>query len=140
MRKFILSLMIGLSLLCFGKDKETVDDLKAKVATAEKPKQAEIYTEIAKLQLKAADDTYSTNPEAARALFEDSVQAAEKAATASIEAGKRLKQVEIDLRKLSHHVEEIRQSWAFDDRPPLDAGVQRIDAARTKLLDRMFKK
>src|SRR3954451_9382416 len=140
MRKFIPTLVIALALLSFAKDKETVDGLKAKAATADKPKQAEIYTDIAKLQLKAADDAYSTNPEAARALFEDSVQAAEKAASASIETGKRLKQVEIDLRKLSHHVEEIRQSWAFDDRPPLDAGVQRIDAARTKLLDRMFKK
>ncbi len=55
-------------------------------------------------------------------------------------AGKRLKDTEIDLRKLSERIQAIRQEASFEDRKPFDISIQNLEQNRSKLLDRMFKK
>ena len=141
MRRLFLTLVIfGFALGCFAKEPETLDQLKARAADADINKQPELFSKLAKQQLEAANDTYSTNVEQARTLITDVADSAEKASATSIKSGRREKKTEIDLRQLGKRMDDISRTWAFEDRAPLKAAAERVEAARSKLLDRMFEK
>jgi hypothetical protein len=142
MRKLPILLIVGLALLARAADKvpPTIEQMKAKAASAEKSKQPQLYMELAQVQLESSNDLYNTNVDQARELFLDAATSAESASTAALESNKKLKQTEIKLRELSHRMADIRRTWAFEDRAPLDPAIQRVETARNKLLDRMFKK
>jgi hypothetical protein len=141
MRKFVIGVVIfGFVLIVSAKETETIDQLKARAAAAEQKKQAELYSQLAKMQLEAANNVYETHADVARNLIADSADSAEKAATASMESKKREKKTEIDLRELAKRMDDIGRTWAFDDRAPIKAAIQRVENARSKLLDRMFQK
>jgi hypothetical protein len=141
MRKIVIAVIIfGFVLLGSAKETETIDQLKARAAAAEQKKQAELYSQLAKMQLEAGNSVYETHADVARNLIADSADSAEKAATASMESRKREKKTEIDLRELAKRMDDIGKTWAFDDRAPIKAAIQRVENARSKLLDRMFQK
>jgi len=142
LRKLLIVVMIATALLSVAatKQPETIDQLKTRAAASDKPKQAELYIELAKRQLEAANDQYNTNVDQAKASFEESAKSAELSSQASLESNHKLKQIEIKLRELSHRMSDVRKTWAFEDRAPLDPAIQRVEAARNKLLDRMFQK
>jgi uncharacterized tellurite resistance protein B-like protein len=139
-RRFLAMAIVGLALFPQARTADTLDQLRSRAASADKGHQPELYSELALKEADAADQAYNTSADTARKLLEESVTAAEKAADAAVETGKRLKRTEIDLRKVSERLESIRRSWAFDDRGPVTAGIQKVEAARSKLLDRMFRK
>ena len=142
MRKSLILLIVGTALLLPAAEKvsPTIEQMKAKAASADKTKQPELYMELAKVQLESSNDIYNANADQARDLFMDAANSAELASKAAIESNKKLKKTEINLRELSHRMSDIRRTWAFEDRAPLDPAIQRVEAARTKLLDRMFQK
>ena len=142
MRKLFIFAMIAIALLATAKDKtpESIDQLTARAAAADKHKQTELYPELANRELDAADAAYNTDVEKAKALFNQSAKDAVIAANAALESNHRLKQTEISLREIGHRMLDIRRSWAFEDRAPLDGAIQLVEDARNKLLDRMFKK
>jgi hypothetical protein len=141
-RKLLIAAVVLLTLLPAYADKpiETLDELKARAAASDKHKQADLYIELAKREAETADETYNANADQAKALFEDSAKSAELSSQAALESNHKLKQIEIKLRELAHRMSDIRKTWAFEDRAPLDPAIQRVEAARTKLLDRMFQK
>ncbi|MGZ4788626.1 MAG: hypothetical protein ACXVZV_05330 [Terriglobales bacterium] len=142
MRKLLVAIIVATALASAAKDKapESIDQLKARAASADKKKQVQLYVELAQRQLESSNDLYNTNADRARELFLESATSAELASNAAVESNHKLKRTEIDLRELSHRMSDIRRTWAFEDRAPLDPAIQRVEAARTKLLDRMFKK
>jgi|SRR4051812_27251166 hypothetical protein len=142
MRKLFLAIFIvfGIALVASAKEPETIDQLKARAATAEQNKQPELYSKLAKEQLEAANEVYGSNAEQARKLIDDTADSAEKASKASLASGKRQKKTEIDLRQLAKRMDDIGRSWAFDDRAPVKAAMDRVESARSKILDRMFEK
>jgi hypothetical protein len=149
MRRLFIAGFVGAALLAglatpriIAKDKpaETLEQLKARAAVADKHKQAELYAELASRQLEAADQQYASNVEQAKALFLASADSAEMASQTALDANHKLKQIEIKLRELSHRMSDVRRTWAFEDRAPVDPAIQRVETARNKLLDRMFQK
>jgi 5-bromo-4-chloroindolyl phosphate hydrolysis protein len=142
MRKLLLTVVVGTALLSLAADKpsESIDQLKTRAAASDKSKQAELYVDLARRQLESANDLYNANTDQARELFVASADSAELASKASIASNHKLKQTEIKLRELSHRMSDIRKTWAFEDRAPLDPAIQRVEVARTNLLDRMFHK
>jgi hypothetical protein len=141
MRKLVVAVIIfGIALAASAKELETIDQLKARAAAAEKNKQPELYSRLAKQQLEAANDVYETHADVARNLMAESAESAERAAMASMESHKREKKTEIELRELAKRMDDIGRTWAFDDRAPVKAAIQRVETARSKLLDRMFQK
>ena len=139
MRTLVIALILGTSLIAAAKEK-TMAELKEEIAKADDKKQAELYAKLAAMQVEAANDVYNTNVEQARSMVEQATDSAERAASASLEAGKREKKTEIDLRKLENRMEDVIRTWAFEDRSRVKACIDRIETARSKLLDRMFKK
>ncbi len=142
MRNLLTAVLVAIAISGMAADKpvESIDQLKARAAAAEKSKQVDLYIELARRQLETANDLYNSNADQAREMFLASADSAEHAGQASVDSNHHLKQTEIKLREIAHRMSDIRRTWAFEDRAPLDPALQRVEAARTKLLDRMFKK
>jgi DNA-binding transcriptional regulator YbjK len=133
-------LAIAVSTIAADKPPETLEQMKAQAAAAEKSKQVDLYIELARRQLEVANNLYNSSADQARDMFLQSAESAEHAGQSALDSNHHLKQTEIKLREISHRMSDIRRTWAFEDRAPLDPAIQRVEAARNKLLDRMFKK
>lgn len=139
-RCLLIALILTSSVASAAKDPETIEQLQARAQSANKNKQPELFVELSRRQVEAANDTYNTNIEQARAILEQGIKSGETAAETSIDAGKHLKKVEIELRKITTRLVSMQRTWAFEDQQVVQAAIERIDAARTQLLQRMFRK
>jgi hypothetical protein len=120
---------------------ESIEALKARAEQAQPRDQVELFTRIAERQLDFFDKAYDGGTvQQTQAALADVVICGVKAAQASGESGKRMKQTEIALRKMTGRLEAIRKTLAVDDRPPVAEAIQKLDTARSELLNRMFKK
>lgn len=118
---------------------ETVDELKARFEHARPEDRAEIGVRIAQQQLRNADKLYiSGDPDHARAAVDEIAIYSEKARDASIQTGKHLKNIEIDVRKMADKLRDIKRTLSFEDQPPIDAVIRRLEDVRTTLLKAMF--
>jgi hypothetical protein len=124
----------------FGLAKEeTVDELKARFASARPEDRPELGIRIAQHQLRNADRLYSEGKvEQAREAVEDIVGYAEKARDAATQTKKRLKNVEIDARKMADKLRDIKRTLALEDQPPVEQAIGRLEDVRTALLKEMF--
>jgi hypothetical protein len=100
-----------------------------------------LCVEIAERQLKSADELYTAGKvEDAQAALKDVVTYSEKAHDAAIQSGKKLKNTEIDFRKMAAKLRDIKRSLNFDDQAPVQAAADRLENLRTDLLSHMFGK
>jgi len=138
----IVALLATLSLLGFGlKTDDELLQLIDRAKSASIDQQPRLCTEIAERELKYADQLYSAdNVERARAAVEDVISFADKASAASIQSGKRLKDTEIAMRKISTRLREMKRKLTFDDQAPVQMASDHIETLRTSLLAHMFKK
>ena len=137
--KFVVVLALALASAYVTAKEETVDELKARVESARPDDRADLCIRIAQQQLRNADKFYSDgNADQARAAVDDIVGYSEKARDAAKQAKKRLKNVEINVRKMAEKLRDIRRTLAFDDQPPVDQAVRRLEDVRTSLLNAMF--
>ena len=114
-------------------------DLKAKADAAQGSERIGPSLEYAHQELEYANTLYTDGDvEKGEAAVNESLTYAKRAADASTAANKRLKQTEIDLRKLEHRMRDIGQSLNIDDRPPVEEAVQELEQMRANLLARMF--
>ena len=134
--------LVGLaSLTGFGRAADRVDDLKARVEKANGDERIKICTQIAELQLANADKLYTAgNAAYARSSVEEVATYLEKARDSAIETGRRLKETEIAARKAARRLEDVKRTLAFEDQPPVDQSIKRLESVRTSLLERMFRK
>ncbi len=120
--------------------KETLEQLKARAETAQGKHEIALATEIAERQLKATDDAYTAgNVDQAQAALADVVTYGVRAAQEATNTGKRMKQTEIALRKISDKLDSIAKSVDLDSRPPVEEARRKLEGARNDLLFRMFK-
>jgi hypothetical protein len=135
--------MLLLALACpYGAAKdETVDQLKARFESAHPEDRADLAIRIAQYQLRNADKLYSAGQsDQARAAVDDIVTYSEKARDAVTQNKKHLKHVEIDVRKMAEKLRDIKRTLAFDDQPPVEQAIRRLEDIRTTLLKEMFAK
>jgi hypothetical protein len=138
-RRLLITLLLTCAL--HAGQKTSDEELQRKIESAHGGKKAEFLLQLAHQQLEEADHHYlDGDTEKALRMAQSSEASADQATTASLESGKRLKDTEIELRKLSERLQGIRQQLSFEDRQALDPMVQKLEQDRTKLLDRMFKK
>jgi hypothetical protein len=139
-RLLLITLLLLTSASLAGQ-KASEEELQRKIDSAHGGKKAEFLMQLAHQQLEDADRQYHDG-DADKALrtAQSSEASADQATAASLESGKRLKDTEIELRKLSERLQAIREEVSFEDRQGLDPMVQKLEQDRSKLLDRMFKK
>jgi hypothetical protein len=120
---------------------ESLVDLKQRAAGTKGGDQVRVCIEIARLELKEADNAYNAGEvEKAQSAVTELVTYSEEAAQAANSSGKDLKHTELALRSISSKLGDIRRTVNFEDRPPIDAAVNRIENLRSELLATMFKK
>jgi len=142
-RLAFLMLVVALALACsYGAAKdETVDELKARFESARPEDRADLAIRIAQYQVRNADKFYSDGQvDQARAAVEDIVTYSEKARDTVTQTRKRLKNVEINVRKMAEKLRDIKRTLAFEDQPPVTQAIDRLEDIRTTLLKEMFAK
>jgi len=140
MRRLAFTMLL-LALACaYGAAKdETVAELKARFESARPEDRPELGVRIAQHQLRNADTLYgNSNVGQARAAVDDIVTYSEKARDGAIQTKKHLKNVEIDIRKIAEKLRDIKRTLAFEDQPPVEQAIRRLEDIRTTLLKEMF--
>jgi hypothetical protein len=113
--------------------------LKARADAAQGGERANLSLEYAHHQLEEANNLYTQGDvDKAEADIHEVVAYCHQSADAASTSGKRLKQTEIELRKLENRMRDIGQSLNIDDRPPVEAAVQELEQVRASLLARMW--
>jgi hypothetical protein len=132
--------MLAASLLLYAGKEETLEQLKARAAAAKPADQVGLFLQIAERQLKAADDAFNAGDAGqGHAAVTDVVSYAERAGEAARTSRKNIKNAEIHIRKIARRLDDIRRTLNFEDRAPLQAGVDRLEHVRTELLAQMFE-
>ena len=127
--------------LCAAAKDQTVDELKSRVENTRPEDRPGLCIEIAHQQLRNADKLYNDGQvEQARAAVDDIVTYSEKARASASQTKKHLKNVEIAARKMSEKLRDIKRTLAFEDQPPVDQAIKRLEDIRTALLKEMFTK
>jgi hypothetical protein len=134
-------LLLAVVSVCAAAKEETLDEQKIRFASAHLEDRPELGIRIARQQLRNADQLYATGQaEQARAAVDDIVSYSEKARDAATQSKKRLKNVEIDVRKIADKLRDIKRTLAFEDQPPVEQAIRRLEDVRTTLLQEMFAK
>lgn len=118
---------------------ETVDELKAKLGSAKESDQPKLCLEIARLQLDASEKAYQASqlPQA-QELLKDVVDYSQKAGDAARESHKHIKKTEIEVRKMSRRLQDLKPTVDIDSRQPVQDAINRLEHIRTQLLMQMF--
>jgi hypothetical protein len=135
---FALLLVLACSLAALARE-QTLDELKAKLSSAKVSDQPKLCLEIARRQLDAAEKSYQGGqiPEG-QELVKDAVDYAQKAGDAARESRKHIKKTEIEVRKMSRRLQDLKPTLDVDSRQPVQDAINRLEHIRTELLMQMF--
>ena len=137
----ISGLILSVALGCWaGKQPETLEQLKARAEATTGERQPLLFAEVVQREIDAADKLFTDGyPEKAHAMVKDAVVYAEKARDASVALpSKKMKEVEIALRKAENRLIAIRRTAALEDQADLQAAADRLGQIRTEILNQMF--
>ena len=143
MRRLTISVFLIVSTLvvCASAKDETVEELKARFESARPEDRPALAIRVAQHQLRNADKLYGEgNVDQGRAAIDDIVTYSEKARDAAMQTKKHLKNIEIDARKMAEKLRDIKRTLAFEDQPPVEQAIRRLEEVRTTLLKEMFAK
>lgn len=119
----------------------TVEELKARIASASVPDRARLCLEVAQKQTEETDKQYAAGEmEKGKAALTDVVAYAELARDYSIQSHKYQKQTEIGVRGMTRKLTALEHSLGQEDQPPIKDALTRLDRVRDDLLASMFKK
>ena len=140
-RIITLAILVASSLIASARKEETLAELIARAESSKLDDRPHLYMEIARWQVKTADQLYSEGkPEEGRAAVNDVVQYSDKASDAATQSGKKLKDTEIAVRKIVARLRDIRRTLAFEYQAPVQEAVDHLEQVRTELLSQMFGK
>jgi hypothetical protein len=123
----------------FAAAQQELANLKSRADAAQGNERINLSLEYSHQELEYANKLYTDGDvEKAEAAIIDTMTYINRAAEAAIKTNKRLKQTEIDLRKLQHRMHDIGQSLNIDDRPTLEKSVTEVEQLRANLLAKMF--
>jgi len=141
MKLRLLMVFVLLSLAAAAGQPDKLSELKTRAQAAPPADQARLFIDIARMQFEAAKAAYDSGkaPQAQAALTELST-AADRASQAAIQTRKRLKNTEIDIRKLTEHLKNLKPTVSVDDRVPVQQAIDHLEKLRTELMTQMFAK
>jgi hypothetical protein len=136
---FLLGLHAGLARA--AQKIESLDEMKARVTQVPVEERVRICAGIARRAVEEAKDRYAKGvDQEGKLLLHDAETYAEQAAEAAMRSKKHEKQLEIDLRDISHHLEALKRELGPEDQPYAEAAVGHLEKLRTRLLESMFGK
>jgi hypothetical protein len=137
----ILAICLALTAISHASKEPSLEELIARANAASPKEQAGLYIEIAERELKSADELYVAGKvEEARKSVAGVVTYSEKAHDAAIQSGKKLKSVEMSVRKMSHKLNDVKRTLNFEDQPPVAEASDQLERLADDLLTTMFGK
>jgi hypothetical protein len=119
----------------------TIDELKARLASASIGDRPHLCVQIAQKELSEADKLYAANEvEKGQAALADVVSFSELARDYSIQSRKYQKQTEIAARTMTRKLTDLLHSLGHDDQAPVRDAINRLQRVRDDLLFAMFPK
>ena len=119
----------------------SVEELKARLASANIGDRPHLCVQIAHRQLVEADKLYAAaEVEKGQAALVDVVAYSELARDYAIRSHKYQKQSEIAVRAMARKLTELMHSLGHDDQAPVQDAINRLQRVRDDLLKAMFPK
>jgi len=120
---------------------ETFAEMKLRAETTPPDECVRICAGVARRAIEEAKTEFSAGTDsAAKALLGEVKTYADKAADAATHTRKHEKQLEIDLRDLSHRLEALKRELTPENQPAVEEAMTHLEKLRTRLLDSMFGK
>jgi hypothetical protein len=140
-RVTIFVLLAVVSLASFGRADDALAQQIARADAAPPGERPALYIHIARQQADVADKLYQQgDAEAGNKALNDVVTYAGKASEAAAATGKRLKDTEIAVRKMSEKFRDVKRTLPFEDQAPVQQAIDSLEKMRTDLLAVMFGK
>lgn len=137
----LLLLVLAAGAYASPRAEPTVDELKARVSSANVGEKAKLCNQIAEKQLVETDKLYSADDiEKAQAALTDVVAYSEMARDYSIQSHKHEKQLEISVRAMTRKLNDIVHTLGREDQAPLKIAIEHLQKVRDDLLVSMFPK
>jgi|HubBroStandDraft_2_1064218.scaffolds.fasta_scaffold28425_2 hypothetical protein len=137
----LTALLLALTVTHCAAKEQSLAELKLRFANAPPEEQPQLAIQIAQRDLRTADELYQNGKvDDARANVDELVSYCEKARDAALRTKKRIKNVEIDTRKIADKLRDVDRTLSFDDQPPVEQAIRRLEDIRTALLQEMFAK
>jgi hypothetical protein len=135
---WIAALLLLACSLAFAR-KDTLEELKAKLSSAKLSDQPKLCLEIAQQQLDASEKAYqASQTQQAQSLLQEVVNYSQKAGDAARQSRKHIKKTEIEVRKMSRRLQDLKPTVDLDSRQPVQDAINRLEHIRTQLLMQMF--
>ena len=137
---FLLAIVLAGSVAA-ARTEPTVEELKARVSSANVGDKAKICVEIAEKQLAATDKLYADDDmEKAQASLTDVVAFSELARDYSIQSHKHQKQIEISIRSMTRKLNDLMHVVGHEEQGPVREAIKHLERVRDDLLLAMFPK
>ena len=137
----VIVLMIVFAGASPARSEPTVEELKARVSSANVGDKAKLCLEIAEKQLNEADKQYTAdNVEKAQSSLTDVVSYSELARDYSIQSHKHQKQTEIAIRAMTRKLNDLLHVLGREDQGPVKDAISHLERVRDDLLAAMFPK
>jgi hypothetical protein len=115
--------------------------LKAKAATASPADQEKLFLEIARAEFDDAKAAFAAgNDHQAEGALADLEDYAQRAALFAVDHRKRMKNTEIELRKISDRLKNLKPILSVEERGPVQKTIDHLEKLRTDLMSTMFAK
>lgn len=135
---WVAALLLLACSLAFAR-KDTLEELKAKLSSAKLSDQPKLCLEIAQQQLDASEKAYqASQTQQAQSLLQEVVNYSQKAGDAARQSRKHIKKTEIEVRKMSRRLQDLKPTVDLDSRQPVQDAINRLEHIRTQLLMQMF--
>ena len=117
----------------------SVEELKARLASASGGERPHLCLEIAERQLSSANKFYADgDSEKGEAALTDVAVFCESARDNSIQSGKHLKQTEIAVRQMARKLADLKHTVTHDEQSAVQDTIDRLQRVRDDLLAAMF--
>jgi hypothetical protein len=137
----ILLAIVLVGAMAEAKTEATVEELKARISSANVADKAKICLEIAEKQLNAADRQYKADDvENAKTSLTDVVAFTELSRDYSLQSHKHQKQTEIAVRSMTRKLTDLLHVVGLEEQDPLKEAIKHLERVRDDLLLAMFPK
>jgi len=123
------------------RNEPTVEELKARIASANSKDKVHLCLQVAEKRLDEADKLYATSDiQKGQEALADVVSFSEQARDYSLQSKKHQKPTEIAMRNMTRKLNNILHTLGHDDQAPVQDAINRIERVRDDLLSSMFPK
>ena len=134
-----VALILATVIVCSARQEESLTDLMAKADRASGGQQANLCLEVSGRALKLTIDSYKQEKiDDAHTSLDEVVTYADKAHTAALHSGKKIKHTEIKLREMVARLRDLKADVPGEEQPRVEAAIDKLESFRTELLKSMF--